>query len=174
MLWKFFVNIVDTQSDSESIKTILKARRHLLDASYRTSAPGQCMPGKFASRPPDHPRRHYGSPGLFTGWIWRPGDHICAALSVDSIPLCLSSEKTNMSPGLCHSHVENDQQLGPGATKQCKDHKKHNAIMLSTNSSNNMKCCWTIRTLLWYTHCHFHEPIRICASMSTGKGAKYT
>ena len=40
----------------------------------------QCITGKFASRPPDHPGQHSGSPGWFIGRIWRPGDRICATL----------------------------------------------------------------------------------------------
>ena len=67
---------------SESIETVLKARRHLLGTSYRTSGftSNLCITGKFASCPPDHPGRHSGSPGWFIGRIWWPGDRICAAL----------------------------------------------------------------------------------------------
>ena len=39
--------------------------------------------GKSASGPPDHARRHYGSPGRFVGRIWRPStvsvQHCCWA-----------------------------------------------------------------------------------------------
>ena len=36
----------------------------------------QCITGKFASRPPDHPGRHSGLPGWFIGRIWRP--YLCS------------------------------------------------------------------------------------------------
>ena len=51
-----------------------------------------CITGKFASRPPDQPRRNSGSPGWFMGRIWRLGDRselCCTARVILILQKCL-------------------------------------------------------------------------------------